>query len=222
MSKIQIPEQKVKSIVDYILNYLRTDYLSATDKTISYLYEIFGDYEDNPDYDYWKNAVTLFTRGQDSPRMIETHFFLNRSRFSLPTIHITLSADQPGPDGIGFDKDWSGESFQPTEGLGFVRTSGREFNTRFQVVITSDNTFDTLIIYHALMACLVGNNDLLTMNGIQNPTLKGGDIMLNDQTNPQNIYARAIFLDCFYTLVAPSFNKERGVTDASFQPEPSI
>jgi hypothetical protein len=221
MSKIIIPEQKVKGVVDYILNYLKKDYKDAVDKSSSYLHLLFGDYSGNSTYDYWKNSVALFTRGPEEPRAIETHFFLNRSRFSMPTVHITMNADQNGPDGIGFDNGWDGTSFQPSEGIGSRDTGGREFNTRFQIVITSDNTFDVLIIYHTLMACLIGNSHLLTLNGLQNPTLKGGDIILNDQSNPSGIYARAIFLDCFYSIVAPSFNTKLGATDVEFQGTPN-
>lgn len=213
MAAIQIPEQKVRQVVDYVLDFLREDYETATDKEESYLFLLFGQYKDDSSYDYWTNAVALFTRGTDEPRHIETHFFLNRTRFSLPTVHITISSDNTGPDGLGFDQGWQESEFDSSTSLNFRQISSREFNTRFQIVLTSDNTFEVLMMYHAIQACLVGNNHLLFLNGLQNPSLKGGDIILNDQQAPQGIYARAIFLDCFYTLSAPSFEKERAVTD---------
>lgn len=208
------PEQTVKSVVDYCLKYLKDDYTEQVDKEKSYLFSVFGEYKESSVFDYWKNAVALLTRSQDEPRAIETHFFLNRNRFTLPTIHVTLNSDQPGPDGVGFDRGWG-----MGDGDGQSITSGREFNTRFQIVITSDNTFEVLIMYHVLMACLIGNNHLLSLNGIQNPSLKGGDIILNDQSNPTAIYARAIFLDCNYSLISRQFGvNEDLVSDINFFP----
>lgn len=214
---IKIPEQTVKAVVDYILKFLREDYREKADKKDSYLYLLFGQYENNSSYDYWKNSVALLTRNSDHPRTIETHFFLNRNRFSLPTIHVTINSDANGADGLGFDQSYIEEGTS-----GGRETAQREINTRFQIVVTSDNTFEVLIMYHALKCCLIGNNHLLTLNGLQNPSIKGGDIILNDSLNPQGVYARAIFLDCFYTIKAPSFESIQWASSASFEGTPTL
>ena len=57
-----VPEQKLKLIVDYILEYLRRNYQDSADKESSYLFKLFGEYKDDQNYDYWKNSVALLTK----------------------------------------------------------------------------------------------------------------------------------------------------------------
>ena len=209
-----IPEQQLKLVLDYILKYFQDDYNNAVDKEDSYLFALFGGIKGK--FDYYTNAVELFNRRSDHPRAIETHFFLNRERFGVPTIHITLSENSAGPNGIGYDRNFDGQQYAPKgDILNFRETGSRAFNTRFQLVFTSDNTFEVLMLYYAINAALIGNIHLLELNGIRLPSLGGADIILNDHLTPPNIYSRALMIDCFFDVVAPQFGFNRAVKDIS-------
>lgn len=219
-----IPEKTLKQVIDYCLKQLKDDYLenkTAGTETQSYIYKHLGDQTpvSNTDFDFYNNAVALLTRDSSHARCIETHFFLNTSRFNLPTIHITLSADNKGADGIGFDKNVDGPVFLTD--TQFTDTGTRSFATRYQVVFTSDNTFEVILMYYLLRAALIGNSHLLSLNGIENPSIKGADIMLNDGLSPMGIYSRALFIDCMYSQTALAFTKQDITTDINVSGTPT-
>lgn len=199
---ITVPEVKLKNIVDYCLDYLRDNYNGVSDKNMSYLYTVLEGI-DLDGYDYFENAVHILTKSKANPRFIETHLFLNPNRFTLPTIHIGLPNENPGPHGLGFDTLYN---FGQMEDLTNNSVSERAFNSRFNLVFTSDNTNEVLIMYYVMRACLIGNVEFLEMNGLRNPSFSGADILLNQDIAPQT-YARALHIDCFYELTAPSFKE---------------
>lgn len=198
---VTIPEVSIKNILDYCLEFIKEDYLNASDKKATYLYAIFGESQLG-EYKYIENAVSILTRGPQSPRQIETHIFLNPNRFTLPTIHISLPSDGVGPHGLGYDTTANlsnGDSPYDT-------TSERSFQATFNLVFTSDNTFEVLIMYNVIRACLIGNVELLEFNGLRNPIISGMDILLQQEINP-TVYSRALSINCFYEFKAPSFRK---------------
>lgn len=206
-----LPEVQLKNIVDYCLDWMSEDYHSKTDKTLTYLYKIFGTLKTGS-YDYFENAVAILTKKDDNPRSIETHFFLNPNRFSLPTIHISLPSETVGPHGTGFDT----HPIFPGGDLTSNTISERDFNARYNLVFTSDNTFEVLIMYNAIRFCLIGNVHLLEFNGIRNPSLSGSDILLNQELNPIT-YARALQIDCFYEVEAFSFKEYDIINKINFE-----
>jgi len=203
---IIIPEQRLKQIIDYCLKTVKDNYRDTIDKEDSYLAKIFNpsDTTESYEFDYFKNAVSLFTRTNDHPRHIETHFFLNRARFSLPTIHITLGQNTDGPNGLGFDKNWDNSAYDEET------TGARSFRTQFQVMLTSDNTFEVLMMYYLLSSCLIGNVHLLELNGLYNASIRGNDILLENGLVPDSIYVRALIIDCMYDMVTPKFTFNEG------------
>jgi len=215
---IVIPERRLKQVIDYCLEYVRQDYLDMTDKNNSYLAYIFRNVDvtlQTKEFDYFKEATALFTRDEDHPRHIETHYFLNRERFSIPTIHIQLTANNVAPaNGVGFDRDWDNpfnrDKTQSDSGFyDDIITGGRSFQTVFQVVFTSDNLFEVQMMYYLITACLVGNVWILEENDIHNPSLSANDLILDSDIAPSNIYARALQITCFFDMVAPEFDKKR-------------
>ena len=228
---ITIPEQKLKGVLDYILKYIADDFeVNSTDETKTILYRLLNGLNLN-DYNYYDNAKALFVRGYDSSRKIECHLFFNKNRASLPTIHIGLPSENPGPsDGVGFDQGVT----VVTQGTGddqvtkFGETSTRSFAAKYNIVFTSANTFETLIMYYVIKSIIIGNIHFLEMNSLRNPRFSGGDIMLDSSLVPDSIYARALFLDCHYDTTAPGIDLMSPVMDISFlgylnmEPDPSI
>jgi hypothetical protein len=213
---IFIPEQKLKSIIDYVLKVVNDDYNTQTDKQKSILYKLFGT-QVLKDYNYYNNAVALFVRGVDSARKVECHLFFNRDRAAIPTVHIGLPSENPGSmDGVGFDAgvniseyDVNGDKF---------KTSTRSFHAKYNIVCTSNNTFETLLIYNLLKSILIGNIHLFELNGLRNPKFSGGDIMLDDRLMPSEIYARAFFVDVDYETTSYDINSlDTSITSLEFE-----
>ncbi len=199
---ILLPEQRLKALMDFFLKVITEDYLLL----------LFGDQTfGQGGYDYFENAKTLFLKPEDNPRKVECNIFFNRDRQGLPTIHIALNQDIIGEgNGLGFDPadavDEDGETFRET----FTRT----YSSRFNIICTSDNTFEVLIMYSVIRALMQGNPGLLDMIGLKNVKFSGQDLILTDYLVPPTIFARGFLLDCLYEVTVPSLQSQSTIKQA--------
>ena len=195
-----LPEVKLKKIVDFVLSQIDSELLSI----------IFAD-EKLGNYNFYENALSIFVnKKKDNPRIIESHLFFNRDRANLPTIHINSPADAPGGDNSNmFDFE---EKFENETTLTYRKISPRTYQSKFNIIFTSDNTFEVSIMYAVFKTIIQGNMYLLESNGLRNAKLSGNDIVFSDGMMPLGIYAKALMIDCLYTFKAPSLKKFDAVT----------
>jgi len=215
------PERILKELIDYMVNFTIDNYIDCIDNPEeSYLYDLFGDFDtpNSNSYDYFENALAIFTRDEDHPRKIETHLFYNRERFTLPTIHIGMPSEQISDiNGLGYDFGYLNSKFQRSDPFALATTNSRMFQAKYNVVFTSDNTHEVLIMYNWFKACAIGNIVIFERNGLQNVVMTGEDVILNESFTPMNIYSRAISLSCMYEITAPNFNKYRLPSKVEFE-----
>lgn len=200
---IQIPEVKLKVFIDTILDLIRRDYVDAGDKTQTVLYRMFNGLVQGK-YDFYANAIEIFTTDVDNPRRIDTRLLYDRDRASLPTIHVTIPAETPNSDGIGLDT-----GYNENEGIGGTPTTmyesyNRTYGSKFNLVITGSSTFEVILIFNTLKIALYNNIESLELNGFRNPKIYGQELKINDQLSP-NAYARFLVLDSFFELEIPKF-----------------
>lgn len=200
-----LPEQRLKALMDFFLQFISEDYL----------FKLFGNQTfGKGEYNYFENAKALFLRGIDSPRKVVCNIFFNQARQNLPTIHIALNQDIPGEgNGLGFDP---GLDTNPSENQ-FSDTFSRVYSARFNIIFTSDNSFEVLLMYNVIRALVQGNPELLELSGLSNIKLSGQDLVLTDYLMPPNIYARGFIIDCLYEITVPSINIQQGITQAYFE-----
>lgn len=196
-----LPEVKLKKVIDYILSQVDSNYLSL----------LFGD-EKLGNYDFLENALAIFVnKTKDNPRKIESHLFFARDRATLPTIHINSPSDVSGGDNSNmFDFE---EKFKTNVSLQYRKITPRTYQSKFNIIFTSDNTFEVGIMYAVFKSILQGNIFLLEHNGFRNVKLSGNDIIFNEGMMPLGIYAKALMIDCVYTFKAISLTEETAVTD---------
>jgi hypothetical protein len=217
---IIIPEKILKDVIDASLRLTVDNYNAAADKATTFLYKIF---KGNAlgGYDYYDNAVALITRPNDHPRHVETHLFFNRERFTLPTMHISLPSAQTTPDnnGIGFDYMYNSALYNSAEEVTEV-TRTRTFSSQYNLVFTSDSTFEVLIMFYWLQAMLIANVHWLELSGLQNVRFAANDIMLNADIAPPNVFARALTVDCQYEITAPQLAGDLTAIGVTFEGTP--
>jgi len=199
---ILLPEIKIKALLDAYLGLIYNDYINTSNKTKTFIYKLFnGNKVDN--YDFYLQAVKILSRSKDDPRKLEVRTFFDRSRASIPTIHINLPAESPIGDGIGFDPNYEQPEFNDTDST-FQETVTRTFATKYNIIVTSDNQFEVVILYYALKAIMISNYESLEMNGLRLPKFSGQDMILRDDLVPNAIYARSLSLDTMYEFTVPN------------------
>jgi hypothetical protein len=215
---IQMPDIKLKTLLDAILDRIKNDYVDASDKTQTFLYKLYNGIEKG-NYDFLENSIKIFNRQVDDPRTIDTRNFFDRERANLPTIHVTMPPEQPHGDGIGFDEGYVENT--PVGDIGTATSMTehytRAYNKKFDLVITGSNTFEVTLISFTLKAALINNLESLEYNGFRNPKIfdSTGVLIMPDIQPPG--YRRTISLDCWYELVVPKFDSVSIVNSIDFE-----
>jgi hypothetical protein len=212
---ITIPEYILLDHVEKAIKYLRDDYAAQTDPDKSYLRRVLYDNRIQR-YDLIEQAESVFIQEIDNPRYLEVDLMWNMQRDGLPTIHITLPSEQThvGGNGIGTDEGYRENIFEESvydEETNELITQGsitpiytRRYQSVYNIVITSDNSNEVILIYHTLRALLISLIRSLSEAGLQNIAFGGQDVQLYGGIVPKNIYMRAITVSLQYETSALS------------------
>lgn len=198
-----IPDIKLHEILKSCLVALRQDYSAAPTPQDSILYYLLQDTKqsDTGKYKWFNEAVEIFiTRDENHDKYLDTRLFFDRDRAAIPTIHIMLSGESKGKDGMGFDVGFNPET---VVGENVQLVMNRQFDINANIVITSDNTFETIIIYHVMKSMLISLSTYVQLMGFINPVLGGRDININQDIVPNGVYARSLNFSAGYELGVP-------------------
>jgi hypothetical protein len=197
-----IPEVKLFVLIRNILLLIRSDYeANKATPDDSILAVLFKDNKAGK-YDFYEQSINLFITKEDNPRNVEARYFFDPSRAGLPTMHITCPSDPDGgQNSIG---NIHGEEVQINTKQGVWK----QINTRYtqptyQIIMSSDNTFEVLTMYNTFKALLIGLFAHLEIDGLQNPHISGGDLYFNEGILPPNVYARGLNLQVEYATSIP-------------------
>lgn len=199
------PEIQIKKLLDF--------FISKIDE--KYLYRVFEDLSLDG-YDFAENAKAIFLKGGEAERHVETHLFFNFNRANLPTIHLNLPSESMGGDN---GLMWGVEDMEAVCEQSSFKITDKTYNSKFNLIFTSSNTFEVLIMYYVIKSMIQGNIELLENNGLRNAKISGSDIIFNEGFMPQGIYSRAISLDCIYTFRGISINEITPITNVTFNGE---
>ena len=201
-----IPEIQISQLISTCLSVVKKDYENSTDKEKSLLYIIMSGNSFGK-YDFYKEAVDVIMRGKDHPREVQTRLLFDAQRAGLPTIHITMPSEQTGGNGIGFDQGYVPLTIDKENGL-ITHYYNRMFNVQYHIVITSDNVFEVLMLYHLIKSVFISIVDELEFSGIRNPSISGQDLQINGDIVPAGVFIRGIGLSCSYETEIPRINQD--------------
>lgn len=201
---ILIPEIELHITLKAILELIRDDFSNQSNEQDTILYKLLGTNKLQR-YSLFEQAKTVFLAKETDPRFLDVQMFFNLKRASIPTIHITLPSEQSGQNGIGIDEGFAGID---TIGMGESMTTSpnytRRFDTTYNLIITSDNTNEVILLYHMIRAILIPTFDHLNQIGLENCKLGGRDIQTNNTLVPEHIFMRGISLSFSYDVIAHS------------------
>lgn len=201
-----IPEIELQKIIDVAISIIRDDITQnggvPSDTIIHYLLDGEGSFEGK--YDFYDQAVDIFkNKDEHNPRFLESRLFFDKERAAIPTIHIMANGENNNNNGIGVDQGFVGEH---VNGAGTSQRAvyNRHFDANFSIVITSDNSMETILIFYVLKAMLISAFDHIQLSGFVNPQISGRDINISQDLLPNGIFARSIDLKAGYELSVPA------------------
>lgn len=189
-----IPILKVKKFVDLLIAFIKTDYDSAVDKNDSFLYRVLSDNRDNG-WDFYLNAVEVFTRdGQDS-RKLETRLMFDRSRAGLPTIHVREPAkNNGGYDNIGFLSN----TYTTNPDLTVSDNVRKTFASNFELMITSGNSLECVMIQEVIESAMLASISTLTIPFFELVDFNARELIMNDDLERNMLFIKTIGLNVKY------------------------
>lgn len=203
MSKI--PTIELKKLLDGLLSWVADDYNNHADKTNTWLYRVF--YGNSiTGFDFYTQAVEIATRKENSLRKVETRIIFDKDRAELPTIFIQMPGEQKGGSnaiGMNVQDDYFEDEVDEKYSLKYQRY----FTGNFELMITSGNSFECLLIYELLINLFIAAADSLT-SLYQNFDYSGKDLMPNKGLIPYNIFMKSISLNLTYEREVPTIHEE--------------
>lgn len=216
---ITVPEIIILNTLKKVLKKIRTDYNDnlATPQE-SLLYRILNG-NDLQRYKLFDQAVSVICTTVDNPRHIDINLFFNAKKLGPPTLHITLPAEGEKNNAIGQGLGFH-EPRYSADGTQWNEVYNRRFNSKYNLIITSDNTNEVVLLYHFFRSIIISLTAHFTLSHIENIKLSGGDIQINTELVPSNIFTRAIGIDFEYDVEGQElFNHEMFSFDISVSGE---
>ena len=200
----QIGIVRIKKIVDSLLTFIKADYEAVLDKSESFLLRCFDDEDEVDGISYKDLAIEIFTRTDLENRKIETRLLFDRDRAKLPTVHVREPAKGKGlQDGIGHIDE---ELYENADGS-FQETRRRSFTSQYELMITSLNRHEVIIMEEVLLGLLIGVQDTLALAEPFyqfNFTVK--ELMANNQLVPDPLFIKSIGLNTSYDKTYPDLS----------------
>lgn len=211
---IIIPEVKIYNILFTLIKAIRIDFQNKPEKE-SLLYKFFND-ASLEKHDYYKIAKDIFlSKKGEKQRYLDIKIFFDRSRAEMPTIHISQPGEQPANDSIGMGEgDYNVETFDENT---ISPSFNKRFNATYNIIFTSSNPIETIVMYHTMKAMLLSYYELLYANGLEKPSFGGQDLLLNESLVPNHIHIKSLSLTLDYELTVPSaLNLQQIFNSANF------
>lgn len=187
-----LPEIGLLRTIEGLLKWIKYEYEDRFNEGAeekSYLFRLFGDVKYNG-FDYYEQAKKIFIKNEFDQRKVGVRIFFDQSRAHMPTIHIVMPGESNEASGLGYNDN--GEFLE------------RQYSSRYALVLTSDNYAEVLILYYAIRSLIMSGFMMLEEFGIRNISIGGGDLQLQPDMVPTNIFYRTVFIDMFYDERIPN------------------
>lgn len=209
---ILIPEILIHTSLKNLIKFIRDDYnTNIADVQKSLLYRLL---ETNKiqRYDLAEQAAAILINNTDNPRHLDINMFFNAKRASIPTIHITLPSESEKNNTINVSEGFREPIYNDDNT--YTTTFNRRFTAKTNIIITSDNSNEVVVLFHLIKSLLISLNAHFNASGLELPKLSGGDIQISQELVPSNIFIRAIGLEYEYDVEAQNlFKSEINILD---------
>ena len=194
-----IPILKLKTLLDGIVEYVRTDYESKTDETTTFLYLVLnGNTSDG--YDFFEEGKNIFLRTSTSSRKIDTKIMFTKDISPTPTVYVREPARMKGvynsiggilPDRVNFPNDQYTAEYRDTK------------KANYEFVITSDNPLETVLIAEVLYTLLLGAWETLQTQWFDTFDFGMKELIANNELVPYPLYIKSIEFEVQYQNTVP-------------------
>jgi hypothetical protein len=202
---IYIPEIILLNAYRLGLEYIRNNYkANKAAPQNSYLATVLGFTDVNvldTRYDFYTQATSVFCTQESDPRDIKVNLFFNAARAKIPTIHITNPAELPIHDSLAINEGFQDPIVNEVTGE-YTVVYSRRFKAKYNIVLTSDNTNEIVLMYQVLRSLTISMIDHLQLSGLENIKISGSDLNIKSDIVPLGVFMKNIGIEFEYDVPA--------------------
>ena len=197
-----MPEVIIYNALESIVKYVRKDLTENKDnEKASILYRLLGENIDGKPimmnrWDFFKQAKKIFTNKNN----LSVNFGYNFDVANIIALHIVLPSEQAAESAIGQDEGYN--TIVDDEEM-ITEFFSQNFQSNYQVMITSNNSSEILTVYHVLKSMLLMIIPHLETMGLRLCKLSGNDIMFKDDLMPNGMFHKVLNISFNYELKVP-------------------
>lgn len=197
-----MPEVIIYNALESIVKCVRKDLTENKDnEKASILYRLLGENIDGKPimmnrWDFFKQAKKIFTNKNN----LSVNFGYNFDVANIIALHIVLPSEQAAESAIGQDEGYN--TIVDDEEM-ITEFFSQNFQSNYQVMITSNNSSEILTVYHVLKSMLLIIIPHLEIMGLRLCKLSGNDIMFKDDLMPNGMFHKVLNISFNYELKVP-------------------
>lgn len=197
-----MPEVIIYNALESIVKYVRKDLTENKDnEKASILYRLLGENIDRKPimmnrWDFFKQAKKIFTNKNN----LSVNFGYNFDVANIIALHIVLPSEQAAESAIGQDEGYN--TIVDDEEM-ITEFFSQNFQSNYQVMITSNNSSEILTVYHVLKSMLLMIIPHFEIMGLRLCKLSGNDIMFKDDLMPNGMFHKVLNISFNYELKVP-------------------
>lgn len=197
-----MPEVVLYDILNNTVKLLRTDLAENIENETeenSILYRIMGVDECGEAlkinfYNFYKQAKKILSVKDN----LKVHYGYSLDTATSVDICILLPSEN-GRVGIGADEGY----LETTEENGFQNYNTQIFESNYQLMITSNNANEVLVVYTLLKSVLLMLIDQLELSGFRNPKFSGQDVVMQEDLAPVPLFHKVLNIEFTYEHNVP-------------------
>lgn len=219
MSAITIPEVVIYHTLEAILKFLRDD-IKVNDEAgtpkESVMYHLLGETDEGKSltmnaYNFYEQAKAMLT----NKTYLKVNYGYNAETAKNLALHIIMPSESYAGSGIGED-----EGYQTDLSDNLPDRFTQNFEANYQIMITSDNSTEVMVIYHLLKSMFIAVVPHWELMGIRIPKFSGSDIVFESDFVPFTLFHKVLNITFMYEHTVPQLVKKRIVTGITFEGTP--
>lgn len=227
-----VPEVILYHTLNSVIALLKSDYEQYVDKSQTILWGLLKTDDMGMElqmnrFNYYDVGVALFVTNQapNIARKLEVSVGYNHLRAGMPTIHIMLPSETKQENGLGNGEGYMDTVQFPedetiTPNTQFKRNFTNVTESNYNLVITSDNSSETVLLYHVLKNTLFAAFEAFEFRGLRDVKFGGQDLQFSNEFMPPDVFHRGISLAFFYESSVNALVREKLVVSIAVDNTP--
>jgi hypothetical protein len=206
---ILMPEIILNRVLKFFFKFLKEDIEENSDPTKTLVYSIFkedrhGLSKNIETFDLYNETLRILMKKE-----IRVFMGYNMEVSGTGCVHILLPSESGKPLTIGGDEGYvEYQESGPEEDAKTSAVFTQTFDATYQLMVTSENSLEAVIIYNLMKACFLSLFEHLELAGLRDIKTSGQDLSMQSDLVPPHVFHRSLMIGFFYENNVPSHFKD--------------